>query len=779
MSSPGHADILAAIKRHWGFDTLRPIQAEAIHAGISRRDSLVVMPTGGGKSLCYQVPPLVTRKVGVVVSPLIALMKDQVDALRLVGYPAAALHSHLAPGEAGQIERDLLSGDLKLLLLSPERLLTERSLSILQRAGIDSFAIDEAHCISQWGHDFRPEYRRLAELRQIFPGASLHAYTATATPRVRGDIVEQLQLHDPTLLVGTFDRPNLAYRVVPRVRLVPQVLDVLSRHENEASIIYTISRKDAESLALSLQAEGIDAKAYHAGMDAGARTRIQDDFRFERLRVVVATVAFGMGIDRSDVRTVIHAAMPKSVEAYQQETGRAGRDGLPAECVMLYSAGDVMRWKRVIEFGAEEQQAAPEYTAAQIQLMNEMQRVCTGVRCRHRALSEYFGQEYTRPVHTDTSVVGCGACDVCLGEMDEVPDATTIARKILSCVARVNQGFGARHVLSVLRGKATPKVLEKGHDKLSTFGLLQEYAEPDLMGYVDQLIDQGVLARSPGEYPVLTFTPQSAPVLKGETPVVLREAKKIEREAAGPKGRAGDGPPLSDAERALFESLRALRRKIADELAVPAFVVFADSTLQEMCRVRPSSKAALINVRGVGQRKVEQFGERILEHLRAQCGMLGLNMDNTTGSRPRSAAPGETTGRSAGSLQAAEFFEKEMSIADVAARMGRARSTVSGYLADYIQSANPASIAAWVDDAVYARIEAALQHLGDTQFKYVFGYLKAQPEGEVGYDEIRWVREHLSAEGRLPPPNVTPQVNVPTPSESTATSGPGLRPGEG
>jgi ATP-dependent DNA helicase RecQ len=731
--------IRAAIKRHWGFDTLRPIQAEAIEAGIARRDSLVVMPTGGGKSLCYQVPPLVTGKVGVVISPLIALMKDQVDALRLVGYPAAALHSHLAPGEAGQIERDLLAGDLKLLLLSPERLLVDRMIGLLQRAGIDSFAIDEAHCISQWGHDFRPEYRRLAELRQYFPGASLHAYTATATPRVRTDIAQQLRLHQPTVLVGTFDRPNLAYRVNPRVRLLPQVLDVLSRHEKQAAIIYTISRKDAESLAEGLQASGVDARAYHAGMDAGARTRIQDDFRFERIDVVVATVAFGMGIDRSDVRCVIHAAMPKSVEGYQQETGRAGRDGLPAECVMLYSAADVMRWKRVIEFGAEEQQAAPEYVEAQVELLNEMQRLCTGIRCRHRALSEYFGQSYTPPAHADAGVQGCGACDVCLGEMDEVPDSTTIARKVLSCVARVNQSFGARHVVSVLRGRATAKVVEKGHDQLSTFGLLKDVAEADLNGYIDQLIDQGVLARAPGEYPVLTLTPTSAALLRAESSVTLREAKKVDVGDAGGKQRRDDGTPLSPQEHALFESLRAVRRALADELAVPAFIVFADSSLQDMARRRPSSPASLLKVVGVGQKKLDQFGERILELIRAECDRLGLALDQDPRPSPGPASPPRA--RTPNSLRAAELFEQGTSIGDVAARLQLAESTVRGYLSDYIRASRPESIQPWVDAITYARVEAALREAGEATTKVIFERLNT----EVTYDTIRFVREHLRA----------------------------------
>src|SRR6266851_7175289 len=402
-------EILATVRRFWGYETLRPLQAEAIRAGLDRRDSLVVMPTGGGKSLCYQVPPAVARRTDIVVSPLIALMKDQVDALRACGYPAAALHSGMDLAELRTIEREIAAGHHHLIFVAPERMLTPRFLELAGRLHVSAFAIDEAHCISHWGHDFRPEYRQLAELKTRFQNASLHAYTATATPRVRSDIVEQLRLKDPAVLVGSFDRPNLVYRVVPKQDVNTQVAEVLRRHSAEAAIVYCITRKETEQMARYLASAGIRAAHYHAGMQAEDRRHTQDRFAAEEVDVVVATVAFGMGIDRSDIRCVIHSALPKSIEHYQQETGRAGRDGLPAECVLFYSAADVIRWQNLMARSAEESAALPEVAESGRQLLEQMRRFATVLRCRHATLSSYFGETY--------QVANCAACDVCLDEV--------------------------------------------------------------------------------------------------------------------------------------------------------------------------------------------------------------------------------------------------------------------------------------------------------------------------------------------------------------------------
>ncbi len=616
MTAPNNftiSDILATVRRYWGYSELRPLQEQAIKAGLEQRDSLVVMPTGGGKSLCYQVPPELAQRTDIVVSPLISLMKDQVDGLRECGYPAAALYSGMTPEELRRTEEQMLEGRFRLVFVAPERLLTPRFLQLVERLEIRAFAIDEAHCISHWGHDFRPEYRQFASLKKRFPQASVHAYTATATERVRADIAAQLRLRDPAILVGTFDRPNLVYRIVPRVDARAQVLEVLQRHRRQAAIVYCISRKDTESMASFLQANRLRAAFYHAGMEADERRRTQDEFAAEDLDVVAATVAFGMGIDRSDVRCVIHAAMPKSIEHYQQETGRAGRDGLEAECVLLYSAADVLRWESLIEKSAGDAEAAPEIIAASRQLLDHVRRLCSGVHCRHRKLSEYFGQEYLKPT--------CEACDVCLNEVEGLADATVTAQKILSCVARAGEHFGAEHIVDVLLGASTDRIRRWHHEELSTYGLMKGTARPALTNMLYQLIDDGLLERTTDERPVLRLTDASREVLRGNRSVQLLQPKtKV-------KKTRFDEKSWESVDAGLFETLRNLRRQLADERRVPAYVLFSDATLRDMARVRPGSPNALLGIRGVGERKLADLGERFLEIIETYCRENRLPLD--------------------------------------------------------------------------------------------------------------------------------------------------------
>ena len=600
-ADPRIAEVLA---KWWGFDQLRPLQSEAIHAALDGRDSLVVMPTGGGKSLCYQLPPLVGESTDVVVSPLVALMKDQVDALEAIGYPAAALHSGLSQDERLQIRDRLAAGELRLLFTAPERLVNTGLLDLLAQVGVKRFSIDEAHCISQWGHDFRPEYRQLALLRDRFPTASLHAFTATATPRVRDDIAAQLQLRSPDVLVGTFDRPNLCYRVVPRTDRIQQTLEILGRHAGEASIVYCISRKETERLAARLAAEGILARPYHAGLDPKERHKTQEAFARETIDVVVATVAFGMGIDRSDVRLVLHTSLPKSLEAYQQETGRAGRDGLAAECVLLYSSADVFSWESLVRKSAEEAELEPDelarLVAGQTEHLHSMRRYAQAARCRHAALSEYFGQPYgTEP---------CGACDVCLGETESLPDGTVTAQKIISCVARVGERFGVRHVCEVLRGAKTEGIQRHGHDRLSTFGLLATLDQRAAENLTHQLLDQGLLARSGGDRPVVMLNERSWEVLRGSRAVVLLEPRVGRAKAA-----KADVDDWKGVDRDLFERLRKWRRRVADGRGKPAWTIFDDKSLRAIAREKPSSPAALLRVKGIGEKRLADFGAAILD----------------------------------------------------------------------------------------------------------------------------------------------------------------------
>jgi ATP-dependent DNA helicase RecQ len=606
-------DILATVRRYWGYSELRPLQEQAIKAGLEQRDSLVVMPTGGGKSLCYQVPAELAQRTDIVVSPLISLMKDQVDGLRECGYPAAALYSGMPAHAIQETESQFVAGRYRLLFVAPERLLLPRFLHLAERVGVRAFAVDEAHCISHWGHDFRPEYRRLAEIKNRFPGASVHAYTATATERVRDDIVAQLHLKNPAVFIGTFDRANLVYRIVPRGDARAQVLEILQRHRREAAIVYCISRKDTESMAAFLQANGLRAAFYHAGMEPDERRRTQDDFAAEALDVVAATVAFGMGIDRSDVRCVIHAAMPKSIEHYQQETGRAGRDGLEAECVLLYSGADVLRWESLIEKSASEADAAPEIMGASRELLDHMRRLCSSVHCRHRKLSEYFGQAYAK--------ANCEACDVCLNEVEGLADATVTAQKILSCVARAGERFGAEHIVDVLLGANTERIRRWRHEDLSTYGLMKGTARPTLTNMVYQLIDEGLLERTADERPVLRLNDASRQVLRGNRSVRLLQPKtKIKKTRI-------DERSWESVDTGLFEKLRNLRRQLAAERSVPAYVLFSDATLRDMARVRPGSPSALLSIRGIGERKLADVGQQFLEAISIYCRENRLALD--------------------------------------------------------------------------------------------------------------------------------------------------------
>jgi len=575
-------------------------------AVLADRDSLVVLPTGGGKSLCFQAPAVVRPGLALVVSPLISLMKDQVDTLVGNGVPAVLYNSSLDAGEKSAVIAGLRQGRYSLLYVSPERLVGDGSdafLALLASCRVRFVAVDEAHCISQWGHDFRPEYRQLGRLRQLLPGVSLHAYTATATARVRGDIASQLGLQDPIELVGSFDRPNLLYRVLPRAVLKRQLLDVLGRHRGEPGIIYCTSRREVDALAAWLTELGTPALPYHAGLADEERRRNQDAFLSERFDVMVATVAFGMGIDRSNVRFVVHAGAPRSLEHYQQESGRAGRDGLEAECVLISSAADFMRWRLML-------QQSGELSDASQRLLRQMERYATGVGCRHRHLAEYFGDDYPKS--------GCAACDFCLDELESVPAPAVLARKILSCVARVEQRFGAAHVTSVLRGHASELVLARGHDKLSTFGLLSDASVAEVRGYIEQLTGLGLLQQTGDTYPVLALTPKGLDLLRDESScpgLMLARQRPNLKKAPRARSRA-EAESWQDVDRGLFEHLRGVRLEIARSRGVPPYVIFHDATLREMARLRPTSLDALLTVKGVGARKADDLGEAFLTAIR-------------------------------------------------------------------------------------------------------------------------------------------------------------------
>ncbi|MCL2877364.1 MAG: DNA helicase RecQ [Acidobacteria bacterium] len=564
------------------------------------RDSIVVLPTGGGKSLCFQAPAIALPRLTLVVSPLISLMKDQLDALEECGVAAGRLDSSLSAREKAVVFQRLRDGELKILYVSPERLLFEGFLDFLKDMGVSAVAIDEAHCVSMWGHDFRPEYRRLRVLREIFPGVPIGAYTATATVEVRRDIAVQLGLDNPEILVGDFDRPNLCYRVRRRANAISQIREVINRHPGESGIIYCIRRSDVDEMTATLTRNGCRAAPYHAGMTDADRKKSQDAFINEEADVIVATVAFGMGIDKSNVRYVIHAAMPKSLEHYQQESGRAGRDGLEAECVLFYSGIDYRIWRNIME------ESEPNTKETGLVKLGRMYGYCSSVACRHRALLEYFGQGF--------SAETCRACDICLGEVEGVGDALIIAQKILSSVVRQNERFGADYTAGVLVGSREDRIVANRHDQLSTYGILKDATRPVVRDWIEQLAEQECVVRV-GDYGVLKLTAKGARVLKGEeTPLLLESRKK----KASPRKPAIEDDSWVGVDRKLFERLRKMRLELARRNNIPAYVVFGDVTLRELSRKRPATPEALLGISGIGLKKLDQYGEMILKVIREE-----------------------------------------------------------------------------------------------------------------------------------------------------------------
>jgi ATP-dependent DNA helicase RecQ len=718
------------LREYWGYGEFRPLQAEAMRAVTDGRDSVVILPTGGGKSLCFQAPALQLPGLAVVVSPLISLMKDQVDALADCGVPAACVNSTLSYEEKRGVTADIRAGRLKLLYLSPERLMMERTLEFLKEIPLSFFAIDEAHCISEWGHDFRPEYRMLRLLKEKFPNVAIHAYTATATLRVRGDIANELHLKDPEILVGSFDRPNLVYRVQRRTELLRQVRDVIDRHRNDSGIIYCIRRLDVDGMCAELVAAGYEALPYHAGMSDEARKANQDAFINDRVNIIVATVAFGMGIDKSDVRYVIHAAAPKSLENYQQESGRAGRDGLEAECCLFHSPVDFRTWRRL-----QEDLPAQAFEAA-LTVLNGIDRYCTGVTCRHRAILAYFGQELNSE--------NCGACDVCLAELDLVDDALIVAQKVLSCVFRLREGFGGDYTAQVLAGSREQRILDNGHDKLSTWGILAEHDRKSIRNWIEQLVGQGFLEKE-GEYNLLKITPAGRRVLKGEvTPRLLKPAQRPRKESRAAKD-SWDG-----VDRELFDVLRAWRRLEASQRGLAPFIVMGDATLRDLARQRPSNLERLHAIHGIGEKKCAEYGAQLLAEIAAYCRRTGITAESDVApvieptARPEAVSKERRPSKTR--LQAFALFAKGKSLDDVRQATGRASSTVVDYLVDHIEREKLRDPHPWLDARLFERIRSIVKRTDSALLKPIFDAL----EGTVEYDQIRIAVALLKNAGRLP-----------------------------
>ena len=580
----------------FGYQSFRTYQEEIIAGLIQGQDAFVLMPTGGGKSLCYQIPALHRPGIAIVVSPLISLMKDQVDALQANGVRAACYNSSLGAIEARQVLAQLHAGQLDLLYVAPERLLSADFLERLRSFKIALFAIDEAHCVSQWGHDFRPEYTGLGKLRSYFPAVPMVALTATAEKQTRLDILHHLHLQNARQVVASFDRPNIRYTVIDKAKPYLQLSAFLDNHHNESGIVYCLSRKRVDEVAVKLRHDGLSAAAYHAGLPAAERKQVQEDFIRDDLQIVVATVAFGMGIDKPNVRFVVHYDLPKNLESYYQETGRAGRDGLPAEALLLFGYGDIAISRGLIEKGSN-----PEQKRIEIHKLNAMVAFAESGTCRRRALLGYFGETLGKD---------CGNCDICLNPPERY-DASEDARKALSCVYRVGQRFGVGHVIEVLRGAKTQRIHDLRHDQLSTYGIGRDQNQDHWSHLLRQLIHYGYLEQDIGNYSVLKLTEAARPLLRGETELTITKP----RIKPGRKKRPERKIVGLEYDQELFNQLRILRKQIADDDGVPPYVVFGDASLAEMAATLPTDKDAFLQINGVGQAKLQRYGSQFIEEI--------------------------------------------------------------------------------------------------------------------------------------------------------------------
>ncbi|NEV60776.1 DNA helicase RecQ [Thiorhodococcus minor] len=721
---------LQILTRVFGYDAFRGAQAEIIDQVVGGGDALVLMPTGGGKSLCYQIPAMVRPGTAVIVSPLIALMQDQVDALRQLGARAAFLNSSLTPDEARGVEQGMLEGQLDLVYVAPERLLTDRFLSLLDRIQVALFAIDEAHCVSQWGHDFRPEYIELSRLHERWPQVPRIALTATADAPTRNEIVKRLRLEEAKQFVSSFDRPNIRYRIVEKANPRQQLLSFLRReHPKDAGIVYCLSRRRVEETASYLQSQGFSALPYHAGLSADMRREHQARFLREEGLVMVATIAFGMGIDKPDVRFVVHLDLPKSLESYYQETGRAGRDGLPADAWMTYGLGDVVMLRRIID-GSE---ANAHFKRLEMQKLDGMLGYCETTQCRRQVMLNYFGETLAEP---------CGNCDICL-EPVETWDGTVAAQKALSCIYRTGQRFGSAYLTDVLLGKDLERIRRFGHDKLSTYGIGKELSADQWKSVYRQLVAAGLVAVDMEGHGALRLTERSRPILRGEQSIQLRRDPDRKQTAAASRARPVVAPSDPEAA-ALWEALRTYRRELAQEQNVPAYVIFTDATLQELVAYRPRDLDELSRISGVGQAKLERFGAgflAVLEEHAAEHGRPGDLPALPPEPLQRPQAPqAKEVGLSETVLATLDLFREGLDPDAIAARRALKRTTVFTHLSRCIEEGELAvTDVVRLDPETRQRIEQAFEQLTDTTgivLKPVYDAF----EGRYDYGLLRCVR---------------------------------------
>ena len=705
------------LKKHFGYDNFLPLQEEIIACVLKQRDALVIMPTGGGKSLCYQLPALQFDGLTLVISPLIALMKDQVDALKSNGIAAAFINSTQPYAEMSRIRAQAQQGDLSILYIAPERLALPGFQNFLETLKVSLIAVDEAHCISEWGHDFRPDYRTLGDLRCSLPHVPFIALTATATGRVRRDIITQLDLDEPQIFIASFDRANLNYTVRPKRNTFGALLDLLEKNRGESTIIYCFSRKDTELVAANLSDEGFDALPYHAGLNAEVRSETQEKFIHDEVSIIVATIAFGMGIDKSDIRLIVHYDLPKSIEGYYQETGRAGRDGLPSDCVLFYSYGDKIKQDFFIDQIEDEtaRQNAQEKLAQIIAF-------CDSQACRRKYLLGYFGQNWDSE--------NCGGCDICLASK-ETFDATIIAQKVLSAIIRTGERFGIGHITQILRGANTRRIRELGHAKLSVYGIVNDFSDDDLKEITALLIAKSFLLKKGREYPTLGITETGRNFLKNREKLTLTRRK-----------RAEEIPPDSrtalDYDKALFEELRRLRSRIASERNVPPYIIFSDATLQQMAYYIPQNRESLSRISGVGAVKLEQLGDTFLPIIRNHAHMHNLTERNIPSQR-RDKSRNVRRNSSTYDLTK-QLVQQGLSLAEVAKQRGLTKGTITSHIERLIHAGEDLDLRPLMPPSErFEKIKTTFYNSDGTALSLV----KAHLGDDYAYDEIRIVRVFL------------------------------------
>ncbi len=693
-----------ALKKYFGYDSFRPMQEEIIDGIYNKQDALVLMPTGGGKSICFQIPAVTMEGVCIVVSPLISLMKDQVEGLRANGVNAAFLNSSLSSAEQSEVENDLFNGNIKLLYVSPEKLVSQSFFPLLQQANINLFAIDEAHCISSWGHDFRPEYKKLAFLKQQFPNIPLIALTATADKVTRKDIVKQLALDSPKVFIDSFDRPNISLTVRPGQKKFEQILDFIDKHPDQAGIIYCLSRKNTEDVASKLRGKRINATSYHAGLDPLVRSKVQEDFIKDEVQVVCATIAFGMGIDKSNVRWVIHYNLPKNMESYYQEIGRAGRDGTKADTLLFYSFRDVMVLREIIQNNRSENEAI------QLSKLERIQQYADSLICRRKILLNYFGENLEN---------NCGNCDVCKNPPQHF-NGTVIAQKALSAVARCGERVGIRMLIDILRGSQRREILENRYDKIKTYGMGADISAYDWQHLIAQLINLGLLEIAYDQRNVLKLTPQSKEILFDGKAVQMVRMTDIKQRQEADKSKIKKKSVKERVRDELFEVLRKLRREIAQKSGIPPYLVFSDASLEEMAATRPLSEFDFSMISGVGEKKLKQYGKifmgAILDFVSEKSGE-GVQMEGAT------------------QLATFQLYNRGFSPEQIAMERGIAEQTVYDHLVKMYAKGQGVDIKRFVKTAEIKQVVEVIASIEPPyKLKEIFDAL----DGKFPYHKIRF-----------------------------------------